>query len=241
MKRLLLPFSLLAILSISCVVPAPISQVSPSEETDFIWTNGREVITQYKDSISVEVSYYENQEGLLIFDVTIANQSNRVITIDPQQFSYLPVSKKGDTLNVVKAINPEYQILEQQKNISKLDAQRKREANQALIFGSLELIGELADNNTAQEEHSRDYPSSFDRYEMEVAEIDYKTLNIVDRKSFWENQALRKTTLFPDYYTSGQVFLRYKKEIQKMGLLYTHEKTIFEFWFDHHLITHKDF
>lgn len=241
MRHLLFLFPALAVLSISCVVPAPISQVSPSDETEFIWTNGRGVITQYKDSISVEVSYYEKQEGLFIFDVTIANQRNKPIIIDPQQFSYLPVSKKGDTLNVVTAINPEYKILEQQKIISKLDAQRKREANQALIFGSLELVGELADKDNSQEEYVDDYPNAFDRYNHEVAKIDYKTLNTVDRKTFWENQALRKTTLFSDYYTSGQVFLRQKKEIKKIGLLFTLENTMFEFWFDHYLITHRDF
>ncbi len=229
---------LFPILSISCVAPAPISQVTPSEETDFIWSNGREVLTQLKDSISVELSYYDKQEELFIYDVTITNLKEKTITVDPTQFYYLPVSEKEDTLQPVKAVNPEYKILEQQKRISKLDAKRKRELNQVFIFGSLELAAELTDN---EEGDSENYPSSFEIYDREIAEIDYKTLNTMERKNYWENQALRKTTLFSEYYTSGQIFLRYKTDINKIGVFFTFEGTVFEFWFNHSLITHRDF
>ncbi|MBO6524007.1 MAG: hypothetical protein JJ971_09285 [Balneolaceae bacterium] len=233
MYRLLLLFP---ILSISCVVPAPISQVTPSEETQFFWTNGREVLTQFKDSISVELSYYDKQEELFIYDVTITNMKDRAITVDPTQFYYLPVSEKGDTLQTVTAINPENKILEQQIKISKLDAQRKRELNQLLIFGSLELIDDITNNSEPDE-----YPNSVDIYNYEVAEIDYQSLNTFEQKAYWENQSLRKTTLFAEYYTSGQIYLRYKKDITKIGLFFTFEDTVFEFWFNHSLITHREF
>ena len=238
MKKPLLILSLLTILTISCAIPYPISQLSPSEKENLIWENGREIITQSKDSLTLEVSYYEKQDELFIFDVSIINQREEVITIDPLQFSYIPISSKGDTLNLVHAVNPENEILKQEMQISKLNAQKKNELRTALILGSLELATELTTEN---DEYSDDYPSAIEVYNYESDKIDYRKLNTFDKKAYWENQTLRKTTLFPDCYTSGQIFLKYKKDVKKIGLLFSIDDRTFEFWFNHSLKKHSDF
>lgn len=228
--------ALLPILLLSCATPAPISQLTATDENNPIWVDGREVLTQRNDSLTVEVSYYEKQNNNFIFDITIVNQKQEAITIDPLNFSYIPISTSGDTLNPVLAVDPEYRILKHQMKISQLDADRKNEIVSTLIFGSIELATDIADDNPQDSYYDEHQPSIFDMHEREIAKIDYNQLNTHERKSYWENQSLRKTTIFSEYYTSGQIFLKYKKNIDKVGLVFSIDDTYFEFWFDHFII-----
>ena len=228
---------LLPVLVISCATPAPISKLTSSQSEITFWSNGREVLTQSKDSISIEVSFYEKQNNLFIFDITVANEKDKSVIIDPIQFSYLPISTKGDTLNAITATSPESKILEHQMRLSKLEAERKNELTELLIFGSLEIVSELSKPED-YEGHDH-YPSSFDIYEREIANINYRELTSIDGKVYWENQTIRKTTLFSDHYLSGQVLFQYKKDVKKIGLRLSIEGIDFEFWFEHLLIPYR--
>lgn len=224
-----------ATLLLSCATPSPISKLTSVDQKHTYWNNGSEVISQTKDSISVEISFYEKQNDLFIFDATVVNQRNKSITIDPLQFSYIPISIKGDTLETITSFNPESEILNQQMKISRLEADRKNQLSQLLIFGSIELAADLS-NNYDENEYKENHHSPIESYEREVSRIDFRKLNTLDQKEYWENQSLRKTTLFTDYYTSGKIFLSYRKGLKMMGLIFSIEDQQFEFWFDHELI-----
>ena len=221
----------------SCAIPAPISQLSPDEKYDSFWLNGRQILSQSKDSIFVEVSFYERQQELFIFDITVINESGKNLLIDPSLISYLPISVKGDTLRAISAVNPENKILEQQMRINKLDAERRSEAGSALLFGSLELAASLSGDYSNED----DEPSAIDRYYIETARIDAKTVSVIEQKEYWETQPVRKTTLFDEHYTTGHVFLRYRKNMGKLGLIIPLSDQEFEFWFNHSEIKHMGF
>lgn len=227
----------LPLLFFSCATPAPISKLTSSQSEIAFWNNGREVLVQSKDSISIEVSFYEKQHNLFIFDVTVANEKGKSVIIDPIQFSYIPISLKGDTLSAVLATNPESKILEHQMKLSKLDAERKNELTELFIFGSLEVLSELSESQDY--ETTDDYPSSFEIYDREIARINYRELTSTDEKVYWENQTIRKTTLFSDHYISGQVLFQYKSDLKKIGLLFSIDGLDFEFWFEHYLIPYR--
>ncbi|MFV1885278.1 MAG: hypothetical protein ACMZ7B_12375 [Balneola sp.] len=237
MRLQLLPLYFSILIFASCAIPAPISQLSPDEKHDSFWLNGRQVLYQAKDSIFVEVSFYERQENLFIFDITMINESGNNVLIDPSVVFYIPISSTGDTLRSISAVNPETKILEQQMRINKLDAKRRSEARSALLFGSLELAASLSGDYPSEDNE----PNALDRYYIETARIDAETIGVLEQKEYWETQPVRKTTLFDDHYTTGQIFLKYRKKVDKLGLIIPLGNQQFEFWFNHSEIKHQDF
>ena len=237
MNARFLPILFSILIFTSCAIPAPISQLSPDEKHDSFWLNGRQVLSQSKDSVFVEVSFYERQADLFIFDITVINESGKNLIIDPSLISYIPISVKGDSLRAISAVNPEFKILEQQMRINKLDAERGSEAGTALLFGSLELAASLSGDYSDEDNE----PSAVDQFYIETARIDAETIGVIEQKEYWETQPVRKTTLFDEHYTTGQVFLRYQKNIVKLGLIIPLGNQSFEFWFDHSEIKHRDF
>lgn len=219
---------------LNCASPAPISKLKPTDENSFFWQNGREVMSQYQDSVLVEVAFRNTYDGFFVFDVTIANESERQIIIDPRDFQYMPVMSNGDTLRYIPASDPESKILEKEMKISKLEAERKNQIRKAIVWGTLELVDDIVSEEDHDEYEDEIEYATYRNTEM--TEIALSKLDVKEQKNYWENQALRKTTVFPEYFISGKIHLKSLKKAKKIILQFYLDGRIFEFDYDHFLI-----
>jgi hypothetical protein len=225
-----------AFFGLSCVSPLPVSQLEPADEYESFWVDGSEVLTQTKDSLSIELSYLRREGQLFVFNMTVANLSSSPLLVDPSTFYYLPIVHTGDTLKMVRAVNPENVILDREKTISKLDASRKNKMTQGAIFGSVEVASMIASVGKDESDQGDDY-SIIDQTQADIAEIDYQTMQAIEQRNYWENESLRKTTLFPDHYVQGRIYMRWTRHADTVWLFIPVNQTMFEFIYDHRRIS----
>lgn len=237
MKLYLPLFAIILILTtLNCVSPAPISKLKPLSTENYVWQNGREVITKKQGALSVELSYKNKSEGLFVFDITLVNESDTDILIDPSRFYYVPVDESGDSLTLVMAEDPENRILDQEIHLSRLDANHSNQLLSSVIWGAVQATTELADNNYESDENEY---SMYDHHQEQLAEIDFDKWNASEQKNYWETQTIRKTTLFPEYYITGQFLIRYHKKAKKVLIVIPVGEQQFTFEFNHFQISAK--
>ena len=221
---------------LSCATPAPISKLDATSENAFFWQNGRQVLVQNEDSIFVELAYQQRAGELFVFDITIANESSEDILIDPSQFLYIPITKAGDSLGTVHAENPEKRILEQDIQVSKLTAQRTNELISAAFWATLEVTAGVAaaiEGEPIYDEHDDDY---IYYHRSNMAEIEFEEWDALEQKDYWENQAIRKTTLFPGHFITGQILMKRERKSDTLWILIPIQNYTFEFFYNHQLI-----
>ena len=87
--KTLLPFLLGITLLIQACSPEPVYrlQAQTNDETTFYY-QGKEYIHLSQDSIDVIISYFEHTSSMFAVDVEIINNSDRIIRISPDSFSY---------------------------------------------------------------------------------------------------------------------------------------------------------
>lgn len=238
MTRIPTPFILLfaSFFLWSCATPAPISKLEATNDNSFFWQNGRQILVQNKDSVFVELAYQQRAGELFVFDITIANESSEEILIEPSQFLYVPITKAGDSLETVRAENPEERILEQDIQVSKLTAQRTNELMSAAFWATLEVSAGIAaaiEGEPIYDEHDDDY---IYYHRSNIAEIEFEKWDATEQKDYWENQAIRKTTLFPGHFITGQILMKREKNSDLIWVLIPVESHTFDFFYNHQLI-----
>ncbi len=197
----------------SCASPLPVSKLQSTGETEVHWNNGIEILTQNMDSLTIEAGFIRNEGSNYTFDISVTNFGNSPVLVDPAEIYYLPIRIDDDTLNLVRAVNPEHKILEEEKAISQLNADEKNKLAGGVLIGSLELAGEIASVGSNNESEEDDY-SALDGISVDLAEIDRQRSYATDQRSYWDTQTLRKTTLFPRHFVQGQVIMRWSPEAE---------------------------
>lgn len=226
MKKLFfITILLTSLFAISCATPLPISQLKSVKHDRSHWIQGVEIITESKDSIDVELGYIRTDGVWYIFDVWVTNRGEQEIVIEPTQISYKPVDFSGDTLNRVFAEDPEFRILDEQKKLAQLQADSKNLALNSIVSSTIELAAISAIEDT---DDSGDYVYDYN-YAEEAYRIDLESASAIDQRTYWETKALRKTTLFPDHYIQGQVYMKWTKKASRIILNITVGDTEFEF------------
>ncbi len=214
----------------SCATPLPISKLEPYQPTETYWLNGTEVITQTQDQLSVEIGFLKRDGLLYSFDVLITNQSNETILIDPTLFSYKPITTRDDTLIQVNATDPEKMILNAEITASRLDAERQRKIGQGLFFGAIELAADIADEDSDYEN------TTLQNTTVELMEIDLEKDRVLSNQVYWENGPIRKTSLLPEHYIQGEIFMEWTKKAEIIVVTLPIGEQIFEFPFKQTLI-----
>lgn len=224
------------LLSLNCASPLPISKLTPVQDETYFWQNGREILTKKQEGLVVELAYKNKNDGLFIFDITIVNETETDLLIDPSRFYYVPVDEYGDSLNIVLAENPESRILDQEIHLSRLDADQSNQLLSSVIWGAVQATTELADNNYESDENEY---SMYDHHQEKLAEIKFDQWDASEQKDYWETQTVRKTTLFPEYYVTGQFLMKYHKKADKVLIVLPVGDQIFRFGFDHFQVSAK--
>lgn len=214
-----------SIFTYSCASPIPIAKLEAIDPESSYWQQGMEIVTLTNDSLDVEMGYLRREGAHYLFDLTITNRRSMPVLIDPTNFFYQPIFEQNRTEAIVRAENPENHILFEEKRLAQLEADSRNNAISSLVVGTVELAAAVA-TSTEDENDDQTYARN---YTEEEIRIDYETQNAINQRSYWETSALRKTTLFPNHYVQGLVFMKWNRTADQIWVLIPVDDQEFEF------------
>ena len=227
MKNSIKIFVTACILGLSgCAGPLPISQLNSQQENGR-WVQGREYLSQTIDGLTVTMSYYKNEDNLLVFDVLIDNASQRNIEVHPGQSSIKALSESKSEINFIAAVNPEDKLLEFDKTASRQQAQIANDALANAVLSTADLVSTISDEsnpNVSQAEAdarfndrllwSQDRQNDFAREQAYLEEIKNTRL-------YWEEAPLRRTTVGSKEYVNGRIFFERDLKAKYYQVIYS--------------------
>jgi hypothetical protein len=197
--------------------PAPVLRLSPlSSETK--WIYGKEFASSATDDLEIAVAFESMDEAAIIFDVEVTNLAGQPVLISPERFYYLSLAVPEDTISLVatpkrisSAIDPEFEILDLDKKISRENASYATAAGIDAIGSLIGLFVDIATigkKKTEQEIKEEEQSKCEDERFRRERQIDHENslANLKNEKAKWESTTLRRTTLDPEQSLRGRVY-----------------------------------
>lgn len=200
-------FSCLLLLSLSsCFSPRSIVKMETHPDEEITWNYGRQIVTTANGELEAQVFFDEFTKKHLIFDVEITNWGEEAVLISPEAFYLeLPGGQK------IKSFDPEREIFNSQVKKSREEAGRK---NAAVLVGVAAVATVVA--VAASDDDDWDDDDDGDGIDINAPIfINAGSTNpppplpfLPPDMMFWEDYALRKTTLQPRFKANGKVVFR---------------------------------
>lgn len=215
--RLLISLAPFILLIAGCS-PEPVFRMSP-ERGPTTYYQGTEYTTTEQDSLFVTLAYYRHIGDMFAMDVEVYNKRDTTVRIDPARFGALALGSYADStfddfLTYNWALDPEQQLLEIDKRISRHRASEKTAG--AVLLTSVGvgvtaaiLAGDPGDENGNNEGDDTNY--TYIDYGS-GSDVDYEELELQRKRETWELDALRITDLQPGEYVHGLVFFENVEE-----------------------------
>lgn len=253
MKHLLLTIGpiCIAVLFGGCAGPEMLFHASPVSGNT-VWYSGREFVTETKDSVTVSVAFENELDGTMTFYVVVGNLGSRTLLVAPEKIyceasyerlktvtNYGTMDVSFDTLSrtdTIQAIDPEKELQGIDRQVAQANATYANNTGINVAAGLLQLVGDVA---TIGQKKTREELHREDRTGRSIAEsqtnnnIDYsiQSSSLADQRGYWENAALRKTTLFQDNAIGGRVSIPVDQEARMLKLVVPIGSTTFTFEF----------
>jgi len=209
-------------LLVSCYVPSFKVFNLRVKQNDTIWLNGKELVKLTEDNIEVIVNFDHTKHGIISFDLSIANYTDKSILISPEEF-YCSVTNRLEEERIINALNPEEMLFNYDKQLEKSYAENKSDNRTELLFSLFDLAEDIHNKNKTEDEITQDEAERDEREEM-YDKKEEKYMSNVDRlnneRNLLQNQALRKTTLFPDQKMSGKLFFQVPRSTINLVLFF---------------------
>jgi hypothetical protein len=206
-KLLLIP---VLFLLVSCYVPSFKVYNLSVKQNNAIWLNGRELVKVTENNVEVIVNFDHVEHGIVSFDLSIANYTDEAILITPEEF-YCSVTNRLEEERIIYALNPEEMILKYDKQIESTYAQNKSDNGTELLFSLFDLAEDIHNKDKTDEDIEKqkiDREEREERYDKNEEKYITSMNQLYNERNLWQNQALRKTTLFPNQKISGKLFFK---------------------------------
>lgn len=241
-KSVIIFIILIGFLLNGCFTPAPIITISPAE-SEILWERGVGLIEKSDHDISVLAGFFESHNDLVCFDVTIQNSSEQNITVDPKFFECLDQTnvnldryERPPISQHMYALNPEIQI---QGIDAELLKENARYQSSAAIEGVGAMLGLIADVSaffkplTQEQKDERNHQREEDKNRWNEQESQhYQTVESLNqKKTFWQTETLRKTTLQPNQTVRGKVFYQRLTQAKLLKLRFPCDQACVEMYF----------
>ncbi len=209
-------FVLVLALALTHCNPYPIYNYKISSlDEEKLFYKGREIISKESNDLLILINYEDQVKYELVFNLAIINQSDHTIEIDPTKICLeihktYPPDVYGNKIVTLFSIDPKTRIetLKEGLLATNLNKQKSDVANMYVSLAEVfKDISELGREKTTAEllretliEHER-------RQLVASQELHFQSTinNIYENKYYWENIALRKTTLNPGDEMSGYI------------------------------------
>lgn len=186
----------------SCFVPQSIVQMQSNGQGDVTWNYGQEIVSTQMDGLEAKVYFDDYTKDYLVFDVEITNWNEEAILVTPSQFFI--ETEMGQQF---RSLNPERQILSQKIEASQQEARQK---NGAVVLGvaavaTVVAVAVAADDDCTSDSGDDDWlVDDLVCVSTPVVPL-VPTVAMPPSIEFWEDYALRITTLQPKYKVTGKV------------------------------------
>jgi hypothetical protein len=195
----------------SCFSPQNVIRLQPEKE-NVNWLYGQQFVSDSINGVIYEVGFSQTTGGQYWFDFNITNRSNLPILIDPSYFYIQPLGGRMQPLTEkrVAAIDPENEILEIEKQISRNNAHEMNQIGIGLVAAAVDVATGVA-VATDDKPHNDHLRTHLTHHVMAMAAHDaannsVEVLSLNEVKEAWETSTIRKTTLKSNYSMKGRVF-----------------------------------
>jgi len=235
--------SLFCFLQAGCyVAPAPLYLLKPSEEKGF-WIQGENYVQAESDSIQIALAFVENNNGWYQFDLYVNNMSKTSFLVSPEKCFYTAKIKNrsvttkieragaewvpvDDTIlaihyDTVFAMNPETEILETRKQISRENSNYESNKSSQALAAMLNLASDITrtvkGKKGTREEKNQELRDELNEYENENQHlINMNSLN--ENLSTLQSNTIRKTTLPGNYSLWGSIMFPITKNVSRLTI-----------------------
>ena len=174
------------------------------------WNYGRAIFTQSKDDLQTRISFETSTYEYLIFNVEIINHQDSSFLILPTT-AYLS-DHRGNVYQ--NAVNPEEKLLKEDIKKVKEKAIERGQAISDIIVATTELVDVFDEDRRNN-----------DFYYYKAGKN--KPNSAVVQPSYWADESLRKTDLYPDHMISGQILFKRMDEVPDFHLNLVVNETTF--------------
>lgn len=207
----------------SCyVAPKSIFHIEAANENG-VWLMGKQYFKSTTDAFEVVLAFNKMKDYRLEFQVEITNNGEEPLLVAPENF-YITYQKKGK-YDSVYAINPEEEILEANKNLSREYASYySAKQNQSIrtFFSLVVAVAEIGKTKTEEEileDENDDLKREIEELETELEHE--KNVKYIDNYlTEWEYKALRKTTLPKGYAIRGDLYFPIIRAAGKLDIVF---------------------
>jgi predicted house-cleaning noncanonical NTP pyrophosphatase (MazG superfamily) len=224
-----------------CIPPEPVITLTPAEQ-EVRWECGVGLMDKYDKGVSILAGFIENDNGLLSFDVTIKNESQHSVLVDPKYFEcqphskYEPGSSRQEQSGILAhAVDPEIKMQQLDSQLAEEHANFQSSNSIAAVGTMLDIVSHVASifsplTDEQREVHRRQDEDTKVRMDDQQARHISTVEWLRQEKSFWQTQPVRKTTLLPQESIRGRVFFHLQKaKFLKLG--YPIGEAYIEMWF----------
>lgn len=239
-----------AILTLTNCNPYPLYNYEVKTLEDEKWYyKGREIISKQKAGIEVIICFEDQYRYDLIFNFSIINRSDQIFEVDPMKM-LLQIEKTyflGSYENEIITLSP----IDPEKQINNLRTRMQNttvnKVNTDVIFAFVSLADMVKDFSEIEkrkttEELYRDYLISEERNQSAVLQnVNFQNSirNLSETKFYWENYAVRRTTLFRGTEISGFVHFPLDESARELKIVVQINELEFSFkYYSRPLINH---
>ncbi|MGQ8338502.1 hypothetical protein ACUNWD_18240 [Sunxiuqinia sp. A32] len=219
-------------LSLSCSGPKNIIKLEPENENGK-WLYGQNFVSDSLYGIIYEVGFDKQMDNKYWFDFNIVNRSNMPVLIDPAEFycEAYDAAQNPLTPEKIAAIDPEEEIFELEKELSRNEARQKNQLGLTLFAAGIDIatgIATATDDNP-HNNHNRTHLL----YDVQGAKIEneFEEQSLSQLVDSWKSSTIRKTTLESMYSMQGRVFFPSFPEASYIKIILPVDEDFIEFGF----------
>jgi cell division protein FtsB len=185
---------------------------------------GKQYFHSTTDEYDIALAFEKVVNQQYQFHVEIENKGMETFLVAPESF-FITSSRRIKSHVFEKkvfALDPEQQILETQKDISRAEASYSSASNTQTLLSFIDLVVDISQTGTQTEaeeleEENEDLQREIDELQLE---LDYAyEMNYLDNyMSEWEYNSLRKTSLPSGFVMSGRIFFPVIKKADSLNV-----------------------
>jgi len=184
------------------------------------------------EEIEVIIAFDEVYNGLISIDVEIVNNGSESIVVSSELFQgyFLDKNQKELKKNAYQhAIDPEDQILESDKYLSRENARYAQESGMKALSSLFELTSDIASigKEKTDAEIEKEIQEDINEELQDINDDNYHAnvkSNLSNERNKWAFTALRKTTLPPDYSVNGKIYFPLIAKCHFLKIVFNEDK-----------------
>ncbi len=188
-----------------------------SEDQDLDYYKGREVAFRQDNNSSTSVSFERQSNSNFVFYVTVENLSDSAFTFLPEKIFAEQLNENKELLPAGKlfhAVDPERHLEELSSAMKNRNTLHSVVSGLNLTFALVNVISDVSDSRSRHKlsKVSGDITDWANRQTDEENDYANDKYNISSESRYWENEVLRRTTLYKNDRAGGMVFVPFNPD-----------------------------